>query len=66
MREVMSLLRPADQELLWLRHADQLSFADIAVLLQVSENAATVRYVRALRKLKALWLKLYPLTSESL
>lgn len=65
MREVIALLRPADQEILWLRHADQLSFADLAMLLDVTENAATVRYVRALRKLKDLWLKLYPQTSEA-
>jgi DNA-directed RNA polymerase specialized sigma24 family protein len=43
-----------------MRHYDGLSFQDAALVLGVTENAATVRYVRALRRLKELWLKFNP------
>jgi RNA polymerase sigma-70 factor (ECF subfamily) len=55
MRETLKLLGPADQEVLWMRHFDALSFAEIAAVLGVSENAATVRELRARRRLKDLW-----------
>lgn len=55
MREALQQLRDADREILWMRHYDEFAFADIAALLGVSENTATVRYVRALRRLRDLW-----------
>lgn len=60
MRETMRLLGPGDQEVLWMRHFDELSFKEAASVLGVTENAATVRYARALRRLKDLWLALHP------
>ena len=42
-----------------MRHYDGLSFGEAGAVLGVSENAATVRYVRALRRLKDVWRKLY-------
>ncbi|MBL8823173.1 MAG: sigma-70 family RNA polymerase sigma factor [Planctomycetia bacterium] len=65
MRQVMALLRTSDREILWMRHYDQLSFIDIASILQITENAATVRYVRALKKLETLWLQRYPVTGTA-
>lgn len=64
MRNTMALLKPADQEILWMRHSDQLAFAEIALVQGISENAASVRYVRALRKLKTLWSKFNPDSGE--
>jgi RNA polymerase sigma-70 factor (ECF subfamily) len=61
MRQTLDMLKEADREILWLRHYDDLSFAEAGAVLGVSENAATVRYVRALRRLKALWQKLHQL-----
>jgi RNA polymerase sigma-70 factor (ECF subfamily) len=60
MRRALQLLGEADRDLLWMRNYDQLSFAEIAQLLGVKENAAAVRYVRALKRLRLLWEKLYP------
>lgn len=60
MGQTMQLLKGAEREILWMRHHDGLSFKDAALVLGVTENAATVRYVRALRRLKELWLKLNP------
>jgi RNA polymerase sigma-70 factor (ECF subfamily) len=58
-RQAMGLLRTADRDILWMRQADGLSFREAAAVLGVTENAATVRYARALRKLKDLWQQLY-------
>jgi RNA polymerase sigma-70 factor, ECF subfamily len=56
-RAVMGGLSHQDQEILWMRHSDQLSFADAGVILGITENAATVRYARALRRLKEKWFQ---------
>ena len=55
MQETMGRLQDSDREILWMRHYDELPFADIALVLSINENTATVRYVRALRRLKDLW-----------
>ena len=60
MRETLALLAPGDQEILWMRHFDGLSFREAASVLGVTENAATVRYARALRRLKDVWLTMNP------
>src|SRR5437899_10480846 len=52
MRQTMQLLGTRDQEILWMRHYDQLSFKEAASVLGVTESAATLRYVRALKRLK--------------
>jgi len=43
-----------DREVLALRHFEQLSNAECARLLGLSESAATKRYIRALRRLKEI------------
>ena len=55
MQQVLGGLKAEDRDVLWMRHADQLPFAEIGHVLGVTENAATVRYVRALRRLRELW-----------
>jgi RNA polymerase sigma-70 factor, ECF subfamily len=60
MRQALDQLKDDDREIVWLRHYDQLSFKEAAEVLDISESAATLRYVRALKRLKALWQKLYP------
>jgi RNA polymerase sigma-70 factor, ECF subfamily len=58
--QALGLLKPTDREILWMRHFDQLTFGEIGQVLDLPENTANQRYVRALRRLKDLWLKLYP------
>ncbi len=41
-----------DRLILRLRHKDQLSNQEVAILLKVSEAAASMRYLRAIRRLK--------------
>ena len=58
--QALEMLRPRDREILWMRHFDQLSFPEIAQVLDITQSAANVRYVRALEKLKTLWQELHP------
>ncbi len=52
MRDALERLRPHDREILWMRHYDQLTFGEAAAVLGLTETAATVRYVRALKRLR--------------
>jgi RNA polymerase sigma-70 factor, ECF subfamily len=58
-RRVVGLLKDSEREVLWMRHEDQLNFAQIGFVLEITENAATVRYTRALRQLRELWKNLH-------
>ena len=48
----MNSLEPLDRELLALRHYEQLTNAEAAQVLEISEAAAGSRFVRALKRLK--------------
>ena len=50
----LNSMDPLDREVLALRHFEQLSRAEIAQVLGVSENAAGKRYIRALERLKQI------------
>ncbi len=52
LREALDCLDPLDREVLALRHFEQLSRAEVAELLGVSEAAAGKRYLRALDRLR--------------
>lgn len=51
-RRALEELDPLDREALALRHFEQLSRAEIAAVLGLSEAAAGKRYIRALEKLR--------------
>jgi RNA polymerase sigma-70 factor (ECF subfamily) len=61
MRQALDLLPAADKKILMLRHYDEMSFEEVAAVLSLAEgkpvsvNAAAVRFVRALRRLRDLW-----------
>jgi RNA polymerase sigma-70 factor (ECF subfamily) len=61
MRQALDLLPAADKKVLMLRHYDEMSFEEVAAVLSLEEgkpvsvNAAAVRFVRALRRLRGLW-----------
>ena len=50
----IGLLPSIDQEILLMRHYEQLSNQDIAAALQLTEPAASMRYLRALRRLREI------------
>jgi RNA polymerase sigma-70 factor (ECF subfamily) len=50
----LALLNDEDREIIVLRHVEQLPNQDVAALLQLSEAAASMRYLRAVRRLRAM------------
>lgn len=60
MRQVVDLLKDKYREVLWMRHGDGLTHAEAAEILGITENNATVRYLRALQQLRDLWRQLNP------
>jgi RNA polymerase sigma-70 factor (ECF subfamily) len=53
-QEGLNALEPIDREILSLRHCEQLTRSEAAVVLGIEEAAAAQRYVRALKRLKAV------------
>lgn len=52
LQEVLNSLDPNDREILALRHFEQLDNREIAILLEISEQAAIQRHYRAVLRLK--------------
>ena len=65
LEQALNSMDPIDREVLALRHFEQLSNAECARLLTLSESAATKRYIRALRRLKEILTGLPGGESES-
>lgn len=47
-------LEEGDRDVILMRHTEQLSNQDVALALGISEAAASMRYLRALRRLRAV------------
>jgi RNA polymerase sigma-70 factor (ECF subfamily) len=54
LQEALNALDPLDREILSLRHFEELTSAEAAQVLAIKEDAAAKRYVRALRRLRAV------------
>jgi RNA polymerase sigma-70 factor (ECF subfamily) len=54
LQQALNSLDPLDREVLALRHFEQLSWAETALVLGMQESAASKRYVRALKRLKGI------------
>lgn len=54
LQEALDTLDALDREVLALRHTEELTNAEVARTLGMQESAASKRYIRALRKLKAV------------
>ena len=59
-RQMVDLLEESDREILWMRHTDQLTHPEAAQVLGIETSAATLRYLRALERLKNLWAQIDP------
>ncbi len=55
-RRVLQRLPKIDREILELRHFEELSNAECAAVLEVSQKTASIRYVRALKRFRDLLL----------
>src|SRR5438128_7205869 len=53
-QEALNSLDPLDREVVALRHFEQLSRAETAQVLDITEEAGAKRYIRALKRLKAV------------
>lgn len=54
LHEAIGELDEDDREIVLMRHFEQLSNQDVAALLQLTEPAASMRHLRALRRLREL------------
>jgi RNA polymerase sigma-70 factor (ECF subfamily) len=54
LQEALNRMDPLDREVLALRHFEEMTNAEAAQVLGLSESAASKRYVRALQKLKGI------------
>lgn len=54
LQESLNSLDPADREILALRHFEQLTNAETAAVIGLSESKATARHMRAIQRLKTL------------
>ena len=52
--QALEKMERTDQEVLALRHFEELSNSEVAQLLNISVKAASIRYIRAMKKLKIL------------
>ena len=59
LREALDSMDELDREVLALRHFEELSNSEVAEVLEIQPKAASIRYVRALRRLKSI-LAAYP------
>lgn len=62
--EAIEGMKPVDREVLALRHFEELSNAEVAEVLEIEPNAASNRYVRALRRLQEILSRVPGLVGE--
>lgn len=58
-QEAMRMLNQKDQQILWMRHLDQLTNKEAASVLEIEPDNAALRYARALRRLRKVWSELH-------
>jgi RNA polymerase sigma-70 factor, ECF subfamily len=52
-RDAVSRLTPTDRDVLMMRNVEQLTMAEVAAVFGITEGAAKVRHLRAVRRLRA-------------
>jgi RNA polymerase sigma-70 factor (ECF subfamily) len=57
-------MEPIDREVLALRHFEELSNTEVAEVLGIEQKAASIRYVRAVRRLKVILSELPEFPNE--
>ena len=54
LEQAVAAMDPLDQEVLAMRHFEELSNKEVAEVLGIRQKAASIRYVRALKRLRAV------------
>lgn len=52
--QAVATMEPLDQEVLALRHFEELTNSEVAEVLGIQQKASSIRYVRAIRRLKGV------------
>jgi len=52
LEQAVASMDPLDQEILALRHFEELSNSEVAEVLNIQQKAASIRYVRAIKRLR--------------
>jgi RNA polymerase sigma-70 factor (ECF subfamily) len=65
LEQAINRLSPDDREIILMRHHEQLSNQDVARALSLSEAAASMRYLRALRRLRKVLISSGDSTAEA-
>jgi RNA polymerase sigma-70 factor, ECF subfamily len=52
--QAVAAMDPLDQEVLALRHFEELTNSEVAEVLRIQQKAASIRYVRAIKRLRAV------------
>jgi RNA polymerase sigma-70 factor, ECF subfamily len=63
--QTIEQMDPMDREVLALRHFEELTNAEVAETLSIEQKAASIRYVRALRRLKETLAQVPGLSDEA-
>jgi len=53
-REALEELSEADREVVLMRHFEHLTNSEVAAALELTEPAASMRYMRSMRKLRSI------------
>ena len=64
LQEALNCMDALDREVLALRHFEQLTRAEIAQSLDISEAAVSKRYIRALKRLKEILIHMPGIVEE--
>jgi RNA polymerase sigma-70 factor (ECF subfamily) len=65
LEQAIAEMEPIDQEILALRHFEELSNSEVAEVLKIQKKAASIRYVRALRRLRTILVKMPGFSEEN-
>ncbi|HZZ73839.1 MAG TPA: sigma-70 family RNA polymerase sigma factor [Pirellulales bacterium] len=63
--QAIGQMNPTDQEILALRHFEELTNSEVAEALGIEQKAASIRYVRALNRLQAILAEVPGLLNET-
>jgi RNA polymerase sigma-70 factor, ECF subfamily len=63
--QAIEQMDPIDREILVLRHFEELTNTEVAETLGIEQKAASIRYVRALRRLKEILAQVPGLSDEA-
>jgi RNA polymerase sigma-70 factor (ECF subfamily) len=53
-RDALERLAPPDREILVMRYLEEVTFPDIAAILEIGESAAKMRHLRAIEKIRSV------------